>query len=63
MAIENKDVKRGRGRPGGREFTHIARIPMKPETWAELSARAEGIGISGAEHVRDLIERDLKRHR
>lgn len=63
MAIE----KRGRGRPKGSgtggEFTHQARVPMKPETWERLQAEAAKDSRSAADVVRELVDRWLKRRR
>ena len=61
MAKEKNDQKRGRGRPPGRDYTHIARIPLRPETWQDLSEVAEEAGESAAARVRRLIDEDLKK--
>lgn len=57
------EIKRPRGRPAGREFTHMARVPMKPETWERLQSVAGEQNKSAAQVVRELIDRYLKRQK
>ena len=58
MAIKKKPRI---GRPPGREYTHIVRVPMRPETWAALCDVANEDDKGVAELIRELVDRYLKR--
>ena len=58
-----KTSKKPRGRPPGRTYEHLARIPMKVEMWEQLGEAAEQEDTSASEIVRRLVEQYLRRRR
>jgi hypothetical protein len=64
MAIKKVPKKNGRPKGSGNaELTHIARIPMKPETWQALGKAAAREERSASDIVREQVDKYLKGYR